>query len=74
MFYVDTLSPDNNKTIPTVTDSLFTSGAIPEHLVALYLLPLNINVSILSAGGDNLLAGEITWGLCIYHLLVKLEP
>jgi hypothetical protein len=72
MFYVDTLSPDNNKTIPTVTDSLFTSGAIQKHLVALNLLPLNTNVSNVDNGDDNLLAGAITWGLYIYHL--KLEP
>jgi hypothetical protein len=72
MFYVDTLSPDINNTIPTVTDSLFTSGAIQEHLVALNLLPLNIDVSNFENGDDNLLAGEITWGLYIYHL--KLEP
>jgi hypothetical protein len=70
-FYVGTLSPDSDGTIPTVTDNLFASGAIQDHLVAVYLLPLNTsNVSDADNlnADDNLSAGEISWGLCIYLL------
>jgi cathepsin E len=68
-FHVDTLSPNNDSTIPTVTDNLFASGAIPEHLVAVFFPPFN------NASSDPKLDvpdGELTWGLCLYHL--KSEP
>lgn len=58
-----TLQPDNTTSVPTVTDSLFAAGTIPEHLVSVALLPFG------NASNTELpVVGEITWGLCIYHL------
>jgi cathepsin E len=50
---LDTLSPDTNDEIPTVTDNLFSQGTIPEHLVSVSFEPIAV---------DDTVNGELTWG------------
>jgi len=50
---LNTLSPANTTTIPTVTDNLFSQGKIPEHLVAVAFAPTTT---------DNNANGELTFG------------
>ena len=64
MSYVDTLSPARNSEIPTVTDNLFSQGAISAHEVAVSFEPLT---------EDNELNGELTWGVCYYYIKPQLE-
>ncbi|KIJ23154.1 hypothetical protein M422DRAFT_276334 [Sphaerobolus stellatus SS14] len=50
---LDTLSPATNTLIPTVTDNLFTQGAIPSQLVAVSFEPTN---------SETITNGELTFG------------
>lgn len=65
-FYVGTLSPDTSSSIPTVTDNLFSSGSIAEHLVSISFEPIT------DSTGQQL-NGELSWGVCI-SLFKALNP
>ncbi|KAJ7607163.1 acid protease [Roridomyces roridus] len=50
---LDTLSPDTNSAIPTVTDNLFTQGTITQNLIGISFEPTNV---------DEIQNGELTFG------------
>jgi len=50
---LDTLSPNTNSEIPTVTDNLFSQGTIPQHLISVSFEPIT---------SLNQVNGELTWG------------
>jgi cathepsin E len=49
----DTLSPATTSTIPTITDNLFSQGAISAH---------SIGISFEPTTSPDIVNGEITWG------------
>ena len=59
MFYVDTLSPDVNSTIPTVMDNLFADGLIAQDMISVSFEPIT------NSSGTQM-TGELTWGVYIY--------
>ena len=59
MFYVDTLSPDVNSTIPTVMDNLFADGLIAQDMISVSFEPIT------NSSGTQM-NGELTWGVYIY--------
>lgn len=61
MFYVDTLIPDVNNTIPTVTGNLYAQGAIDKDMLSISFEPL-------TGSSDKELNGELTWGVYFCYL------
>ena len=61
MFHLDTLSPDTDSEIPTVTDNLFSRGTISAHEIGVSFEPIT------GSSGEEL-NGEITWGVSNYYL------
>lgn len=55
-----TLSPDKGRTIPTVTDNLFSSGTISENVLGISFEPD-------STGTQT--NGELTFGVCTFTYL-----
>lgn len=62
------MSPDTTSTIPTVTDNLYTEGAIAENVLSISFEPLT-NTS----ANATQMNGELIWGMFIYYLTPDLE-
>lgn len=60
--FIETLQPDSDSMIPTVTDNLYNLGFLPENRITIFLNPL------VTTSADAI--GEIAWGMFIYLLKI----